>query len=167
MAASCALSNELDKIMLIGLSSPNIFRRVPAAVISGVAQSGRGGSLMFQSSWDSYYLCREVELKMEQSSKEYEMKNRRSLVRVKIWLLEVVFVVCGLLLRFADLARGADDLVFAVASVTSVLFFFVRCEGCRTSEIMIMGPSSRLPFVTSWSGLFPSKHCSVCGKERY
>lgn len=96
--------------------------------------------------------------------KSLEQENRRSLVRVKIWSLETAFLACWLVLRFGNLARGSEDLVLAMAGVTAILFYFVRCEQCHTSEILRR--SGWLRFV-KWNGLFPSKRCPVCGKERF
>jgi hypothetical protein len=91
------------------------------------------------------------------------MKDGRSLVRVKIWLLQLVFLACWLAVGFGELALVYENKAFGLASIISVLMFFVRCEQCHSSEILD-GPG-RLMFV-SWRGVFPAKHCPNCGKER-
>jgi hypothetical protein len=104
---------------------------------------------------------------------DLKVDNKRSLVRVKIWALEIVFVVCWLLLRFEKIGDGSmewvyEELMFEVASVVAVLMFFVRCEKCHTIEILGQTNNSLWSsFIPKWSGLLPPKHCPVCGKERY
>lgn len=96
---------------------------------------------------------------------ELEKENRRSLVRVKMWLLNVGFVVCWLAMKYGDLAQGTFLIMLALASVTAILVYFVRCEQCHTSQVQ--NPLRRLPSLgVPWSILFPSKRCPVCGKER-
>jgi len=97
--------------------------------------------------------------------KEIAKEDRRSLVRIEIWLLEAIYFAFWLALRFGDLARNSGLVIFTLAAVISVAFFFVRCEKCHTSQIW--RHSGILPIILSWRGLFPSKHCSVCGKERF
>jgi len=89
--------------------------------------------------------------------------DRRSLVRVKVWLLWILFIACWTLVRFGRLSEDADLVVLVLAGVVAVLFFFVRCEQCHTSEMRARSGTLPLP---SRNGFFPPKHCSVCGKER-
>ena len=87
----------------------------------------------------------------------------RSLFRVKVWSLWAVFLACAALLRFASLPQSAQLTLVGVAMITSIGFYFVRCEKCKTPLISLrIGALSR----SVGSTFIPPKHCPVCGKER-
>ena len=96
------------------------------------------------------------------------MENKRSLVRVKTWLLETIFIVCGVVIQYGSLTEEHKIVLFMVACFMPMMLFFVRCEQCETFEFW-KGPDM-WPFIPtlSWKDLFyPPKRCPVCGMERY
>lgn len=95
------------------------------------------------------------------------MNGSRSLVRVKIWLLELVFIASWLISKFDSAGWISQDLMFVAAVVASMLFFFVQCEECHTIEVLGRSDNPLANFLfLNWRGLLPPKNCPVCGKER-
>ena len=117
------------------------------------------------SSQDHSPVGDKVKCTLNMFRRELEKENRRSLVRVKMWVLSTGFALCWLAIEFGDLARGTSLVALALACLTAVLVYFVRCEQCHTSHVQ--NPLRRLPSLwVPWSIFFPSKRCPVCGKER-
>ncbi len=96
------------------------------------------------------------------------MDKRRSLVRVKTWILASVALTCFLALRFGHLTGDARGWAFAVFGITAILFPFIHCEQCDTYFFWRSERVVPLVFKGSLSDFFwPPKRCPVCGLERY
>ena len=66
---------------------------------------------------------------------------RKSLVRVKIGTLFLIFMTCWLFLEFIS---DQTVVVFALAMIASVLSWFVWCERCKSS-LYYRADGTRLP----------------------
>lgn len=86
--------------------------------------------------------------------------NHGSLVRVKAGVAFMAFLCCWLFLRYVS---GASAGVFAVAAISSVAMWFIRCERCHSSLYYRSGgrrfPSYGLTFLIQ-------RRCPHCGLER-
>jgi hypothetical protein len=88
---------------------------------------------------------------------------KRSLVRVKIWSLWGVFLSCWLGVRFGNWPEGAKSAMVAVACITAILFYAIRCERCGTAEFTFGFRSGPQGFQSLFR---PPKFCKKCGIER-
>ena len=88
------------------------------------------------------------------------MGTKRSLVRVKIWILVGIFMF-GWLRSFLGL-NPADEVPvdFWFSLVASSLLFAVRCEQCHRHEFHV------LDWKRNTNPFLPKKHCPECGMER-
>lgn len=86
--------------------------------------------------------------------------HRRSLVRLQAGVVFGVFVCCWLYLRYVS---GNSVFAFAVAGISSVSMWFIRCEQCHSSLYYRAGgrrfPSYGLTFLIH-------RRCPHCGLER-
>ena len=87
----------------------------------------------------------------------------RSLFRVKIACLTLVFLGCGVGLR---LGSGHDNVLIAVAGLSAVLFYFVRCESCKSSIYYRKGGERKFLFGTGSVAFLLARQCPCCGLER-
>jgi hypothetical protein len=98
-----------------------------------------------------------------------KMKERPSQLRLKIWLLTTIGVVGLLAPEFINMEEGAEAILMVIAGIAATMFFFVRCEICKTPVVSGRWklPYTNMPMLVSWRTFFPEKRCPVCGKERY
>jgi hypothetical protein len=88
------------------------------------------------------------------------MPQRRSLLRVKVWLLFAVFVAGLSLFKFGPWTGKIQLAILVGAFVASFLLYALRCEGCKTREFKF------LDWIT-WKALFaPARFCPKCGIAR-
>jgi hypothetical protein len=95
---------------------------------------------------------------------EEELQGRKSLIRVKAAFLCVTFFGCWILLRYFDSHRYENTL-FAGAGVSAMLFYFVRCEQCKSSIYFTAGGTRNLRLLGA-PGSLMAKRCPICGKLR-
>jgi hypothetical protein len=89
--------------------------------------------------------------------------QRRSMVRVKFWVIFGIFLSCWLAIRFGWVRGRSELIVFCVAFIQPVLVFFIRCEQCGEPLLRVL--SAMNPMAVGRL-LFPGKTCPVCGKQR-
>ena len=91
-------------------------------------------------------------------------RTARSYVRVKALVLLGVFLGCGVALRFQS--RLPDELLFAVAALSAVLVYFIRCERCHSSIYYRAGGKRVLLHGASSLAILASRRCPCCDLER-
>lgn len=96
------------------------------------------------------------------------MKPKRSLVRIKAWTLQAIFLGCALAIRFGNLTQDHKQTAFWIAGAAVILIFFVKCEQCDTPEFWRdVGGVPLVPKTSVKNFYWPPKRCPVCGMERY
>jgi hypothetical protein len=90
--------------------------------------------------------------------------GRRSLDRVKAAFLFVTFLCCGILLKYFEHHRYENTL-FVIAGVSAILFYFVRCEQCKSSIYYSAGGKRNLLLLEA-PGFLMARKCPICGKLR-
>jgi di/tricarboxylate transporter len=93
-----------------------------------------------------------------------QTQGRKSLVRVKVAFLFVTFLGCWILLKYFD-SRRYESTLFAIAGVSATLFYFVRCEQCKSSIYYSAGGKRSLLLLGA-PGFLMAKKCPICGKLR-
>jgi hypothetical protein len=93
-----------------------------------------------------------------------ESKERKSLVRVKAAFLFASFLGCWILLKYFDSHRYENTL-FAIAGVSAILLYFVRCEQCKSTIIYRAGGKLDL-LLLSAPRFLTARKCPICGKLR-
>ncbi len=84
----------------------------------------------------------------------------RSLVRVKLWAIDGIFLACWLYIALGHGQQRGMLWAMGIGIVASCLVFAVRCERCGRPEIHF------LFWKREGSPFFPRKVCPKCGLER-
>jgi hypothetical protein len=87
-----------------------------------------------------------------------------SLVRVKGVVLFLIFYACWLYLKYFDGPRYENTLL-AVAGASALLFYFVRCEKCKSSIYYTAGGKRHL-FLWGAPRFLMANECPICGLIR-
>lgn len=87
-----------------------------------------------------------------------------SLVRVKAVVLFLIFYACWLYLRYFDGPRYGN-MILAVAGASALLFYFVRCEKCKSSIYYTAG-GKRHQFLWGAPRFLMANECPICGLIR-
>jgi hypothetical protein len=93
-----------------------------------------------------------------------QTQEEHSLVRIKAALLVVTFLGCWILLKYFDSHRDENTLL-AIAGVSAILLYFVRCERCKSSIYYTAGGKRSLRLLGA-PGFLMAKKCPICGKLR-
>ena len=88
----------------------------------------------------------------------------RSLVRVKAGVLAALFLACWVALKVWPDWHGSA--LIAVAAMSAVLFYFIRCEKCHSSIYYRRGGRRTFPAGLGALALLSRKRCPECGMER-
>jgi hypothetical protein len=87
----------------------------------------------------------------------------KSYARVKVWILDTVLLVSFAVLRIGKFHGATLVVAFSSAFVAVFLFYFIRCERCKTPLFEI--PSVAKPSL-QFRFLAPEKRCPSCGMLR-
>jgi hypothetical protein len=87
-----------------------------------------------------------------------------SLVRVKAASLFLIFYSCWLYLKYFDGPRYENTLL-AAAGASAVLFYFIRCEKCKSSIYYTAGGKRHL-FLWGAPRFLMANECPICGLIR-
>jgi len=96
---------------------------------------------------------------MTQDPTGASLPRSKSLVRVKVALLFLIFLACVIALR---LDSAYEDALLAVAGVSAVLFWFVRCESCKSSIYYRAGGKRKLFFGAGTLVFLLARECPCC-----
>jgi hypothetical protein len=88
----------------------------------------------------------------------------RSMVRVKAASLAALFLACWVTLKLWP--NWHDNALFAVAALSAVLFYFIRCETCHSSIYYRRGGRRAFPAGLGAFALLTKKRCPECGMDR-
>jgi hypothetical protein len=87
----------------------------------------------------------------------------KSLVRAKAVLLAAIFLGCGTALKHSV---AYEDTLLAIAGISAMLLWFVRCETCKSSIYYQAGGGRRLFPTYASMKFFAARRCPGCGQER-
>jgi len=95
---------------------------------------------------------------------EEQSQGEKSLVRVKAAFLFVTFLGCWILLKYFDRHRY-ENALFAIAGVSVILFYLVRCEQCK-STILYSAGGKRNWLLLGAGRFLTARRCPNCGRLR-